>query len=117
LAFRLDKKHIHAITAITGEFVPLTGNISVWNGTNIINVTSIMLHNDSVEPTFSSEFERSADSLPYAVGQDNIIVATMYNYFPTKVIYRILRGGTNIYGTFLSTTLKGAINGLAELDG
>jgi hypothetical protein len=117
LAFRLDKKHIHAITAMTGEFVPLTGNISVWNGTNIINVTSIMLHNDSVEPTFSSEFVKSADSLPYAVGQDNIIVATMYNYFPTKVIYRILRGGTNIYGTFLSATLKGAVNGLAELDG
>jgi len=117
LAFRLDKKHIHAITAITGEFTPLTGNISLWAGTNIINVTSIMLHNDSVEPTFSSEFERSADSLPYAVGQDNIIVATMYNYFPTKVIYRILRGGTNIYGTFLTTTLKGAVNGLAELDG
>ena len=27
------------------------------------------------------------------------------------------RGGSNIYGTFLSTTLKGAVNGLAELDG
>lgn len=117
LEFRFDKKHIHATTGIGGALAPLTGNITLFAGTNRVNVTSIMLHNDSVEPTFSSEFERSADSLPYVTGQDNIIVATMYNQSPTKVTYKILRSGTNIYGTFLTTALKGAINGLAELDG
>ena len=117
LEFRFDKKHIHATTGIGGALASLTGNITLFAGANIVNVTSIMLHNDSVEPTFSSEFERSADSLPYVTGQDNVIVATMVNQYPTKVIYKILRGGTNIYGTFLTTTLKGAVNGLAELDG
>jgi hypothetical protein len=117
LEFRFDKKHIHATTGIGGALAPLTGNITLFSGTNKVNVTSVMLHNDSVEPTFSSEFERSADSLPYVTGQDNIIVATMYNQNPTKVTYKILRSGTNIYGTFLTTSLKGAINGLAELDG
>jgi len=117
LEFRFDKKHIHATTGIGGALASLTGNISLFAGTNRVNVTSIMLHNDSVEPTFSSEFERSADSLPYVTGQDNVIVATVVNQLPTKVIYKILRGGTNIYGTFLTTTLKGAVNGLAELDG
>lgn len=117
LEFRFDKKHIHATTGIGGALAPLTGNITLFAGTNRVNVTSIMLHNDSVEPTFSSEFTRSADSLPYVTGQDNVIVATMVNQSPTKVIYKILRGGTNIYGTFLTTTLKGAVNGLAELDG
>ena len=117
LEFRFDKKHIHATTGIGGALAPLTGNITLFAGTNRVNVTSIMLHNDSVEPTFSSEFERSADSLPYVTGQDNIIVATMYNQLPTKVTYKILRSGTNIYGTFLTTSLKGAVNGLAELDG
>jgi hypothetical protein len=117
LDFRFDKKHIHATTGIGGALAPLTGNITLFAGANIVNVTSIMLHNDSVEPTFSSEFERSADSLPYVTGQDNVIVATMVNQYPTKVIYKILRSGTNIYGTFLTTSLKGAVNGLAELDG
>jgi hypothetical protein len=117
LEFRFDKKHIHATTGIGGALAPLTGNITLFAGTNRVNVTSIMLHNDSVEPTFSSEFERSADSLPYVTGQDNVIVATVVNQNPTKVIYKILRSGTNIYGTFLTTTLKGAVNGLAELDG
>jgi hypothetical protein len=117
LEFRFDKKHIHATTGLGGALAPLTGNITLFAGTNKVNVTSVMLHNDSVEPTFSSEFERSADSLPYVTGQDNIIVATMYNQNPTKVIYKILRSGSNIYSTFLTTSLKGAINGLAELDG
>ena len=117
LEFRFDKKHIHATTGLGGALASLTGNITLYAGANIVNVTSIMLHNDSVEPTFSSEFTRSADSLPYVTGQDNVIVATMVNQYPTKVIYKILRGGTNIYGTFLTTSLKGAVNGLAELDG
>lgn len=117
LEFRFDKKHIHATTGIGGALASLTGNISLFAGTNRVNVTSIMLHNDSVEPTFSSEFIRSADSLPYVTGQDNIIVATMVNQSPTKIIYKILRGGTNLFGTFLTTDLKGANNGLAELDG
>lgn len=117
LDFRFDKKHIHATTGIGGALAPLTGNITLFAGANIVNVTSIMLHNDSVEPTFSSEFTRSADSLPYVTGQDNVIVATVVNQYPTKVIYKILRSGTNIYGTFLTTSLKGAVNGLAELDG
>lgn len=115
-AFRFDAKHVHATTGIGGALAPLTGNISVWLGTNIINTTSIMLHNDSVEPTFSSEFIKSADSLPYVTGQDNVIVATMVNQNPTKIIYKILRGGTNLFGTFLTNDLKGAANGLAELD-
>lgn len=115
-AFRFDSKHVHATTGVGGALAPLTGNISVWLGTNIVNTTSIMLHNDSVEPTFSSEFIKSADSLPYVTGQDNVIVATMVNQNPTKIIYKILRGGTNLFGTFLTTDLKGANNGLAELD-
>jgi hypothetical protein len=117
LQFRFDKKHIHATTGVGGALAPLTGNITLFAGTNRVNVTSVMLHNDSVEPTFSSEFERSADSLPYITGQDNIIVATMYNQNPTKVTYKILRSGSNIYSSFLTTSLKGAVNGLAELDG
>lgn len=115
-AFRFDSKHVHATTGVGGALAALTGNISVWLGTNIVNTTSIMLHNDSVEPTFSSEFIKSADSLPYVTGQDNVIVATMVNQNPTKIIYKILRGGTNLFGTFLTTDLKGATNGLAELD-
>ena len=116
-SMRFDKKTIHANTGVGGALSSLTGNISLWAGQNIVNVTSIMLHNDSVEPTFSSDFEKSADSLPYLVNNDNIIICTVVNQFPIKIIYRIVRGGSNIYNTFLTNNLKGAANGLAELDG
>jgi len=116
-AFHFDGKHFHATTGIGGALAPLTGNITLWGGQNYVGTTSTMLHNDSVEPTFSSEFERQADSLPYLTGQNNIIVATCVNQYPYKISYRIERPGTNIYSTFLTTDLKGANNGLAELDG
>ena len=116
-SMRFDKKTIHANTGVGGTLSSLTGNISLWAGQNIVNVTSIILHNDSVEPTFSSDFEKSADSLPYLVNNDNIIICTVVNQFPIKIIYRIVRGGSNIYNTFLTNNLKGASNGLAELDG
>jgi len=117
LAFAFNGRNYHSTTGIGGALAPLTGNITLYAGSNYVGTTSYMLHNDSVEPTFSSEFERQADSLPYVTGQDNVIIATCVNQNPYKISYRIERAGTNIYSTFLTTSLKGAINGLAELDG
>ena len=117
LNFRFNKKTLHATSGAGLSYNPLTGNIGVYvESTMYINVTSVMLHNDSVAPTFSSEFTKSADSLPYITGQDNYIYATLVNLDPVRIIYTIKRGGTNIYGTFLTTDLKGANNGIAELD-
>ena len=117
LNFRFNKKTIHGVTGGGSYLNPLTGNIGVYIEAQMhINVTSVMLHNDSVAPTFSSEFTKSADSLPYITGQDNYIYATLVNLDPVCIIYTIKRGGTNIYGTFLTTDLKGANNGVAELD-
>ncbi len=119
LLFRFDQKTFHATPTVGTGFDPLTGNIGVNMSTPetmLINMTSVMLHNDSVEPTFTSEFTKSADSLPYITGQDNYIYATLINKSPLRIIYQIKRGGTNLFGTFLTTDLKGANNGLAELD-
>jgi hypothetical protein len=117
LNFKFNKKTFHAISGSGLSYNPLTGNIGVYiEPTMYNNITSVMLHNDSVAPTFSSEFTKSADSLPYITGQDNYIYATLVNLDPIRIIYSIKRGGTNIYGTFLTTDLKGANNGLAELD-
>jgi hypothetical protein len=119
LLFRFDQKTFHATPTLGTGFDPLTGNIGVNMSTPetmLINMTSVMLHNDSVEPTFTSEFTKSADSLPYITGQDNYIYATLINKSPLRIIYQIKRGGTNLFGTFLTTDLKGANNGLAELD-
>lgn len=117
LNFRFNKKTLHATSGSGLSYNPLTGNIGVYvESTMYINVTSVMIHNDSVAPTFSSEFTKSADSLPYITGQDNYIYATLVNLDPIRIIYTIKRGGTNIYGTFLTTDLKGANNGVAELD-
>jgi hypothetical protein len=117
LNFKFNKKTFHAISGSGLSYNPLTGNIGVYvEPTMYSNVTSVMLHNDSVAPTFTSEFTKSADSLPYITGQDNYIYATLVNLDPIRIIYSIKRGGTNIYGTFLTTDLKGANNGLAELD-
>lgn len=117
LNFRFNKKTLHATSGSGLSYNPLTGNIGVYiESTMYINVTSVMIHNDSVAPTFSSEFTKSADSLPYITGQDNYIYATLVNLNPVRIIYTIKRGGTNIYGTFLTTDLKGANNGVAELD-
>lgn len=117
LNFRFNKKTLHATSGSGSSYNPLTGNIGVYIETPMyINVTSVMIHNDSVVPTFSSEFTKSADSLPYITGQDNYIYATLVNLDPIRIIYTIKRGGTNIYGTFLTTDLKGANNGVAELD-
>jgi hypothetical protein len=115
--FKFDGRYFHAVTGGGGNLAGLTGNITLWGGVNYVGSTSYMLHNDSVEPTFSSDFERQADSLPYVTGADNLIVATCVNQYPYKISYRIERPGTNIYSTFLTTDLKGANNGLAELDG
>ena len=117
LNFKFNKKTFHAISGAGLSYNPLTGNIGVYiEPTMYNNVTSVMLHNDSVAPTFSSEFTKSADSIPYITGQDNYIYATLVNLDPVRIIYTIKRGGTNIYGTFLTTDLKGANNGVAELD-
>jgi hypothetical protein len=119
LLFRFDQKTFHATPTAGTGFNPLTGNIGVNIGVEssmLINMTSVMLHNDSVEPTFTSEFTKSADSLPYITGQDNYIYATLINKSPLRIIYQIKRGGTNLFGTFLTTDLKGANNGVAELD-
>ena len=119
LLFRFDQKTFHATPTLGTGYDPLTGNIGVNMSTPetmLINMTSVMLHNDSVEPTFTSEFTKSADSLPYITGQDNYIYATLINKSPLRIIYQIKRGGTNLFGTFLTTDLKGANNGLAELD-
>ena len=117
LNFRFNKKTLHATIGSGSSYNPLTGNIGVYIETPMhINVTSVMLHNDSIAPTFSSEFTKSADSLPYITGQDNYIYATLVNLDPIRIIYTIKRGGTNIYSTFLTTDLKGANNGIAELD-
>ena len=117
LNFRFNKKTFHTISGTGLSYLPLTGNIGVYvEPTMYVNVTSVMLHNDSVAPTFSSEFTKSADSLPYITGQDNYIYATLVNLDPIRIIYTIKRGGTNIFGTFLTTDLKGANNGVAELD-
>ena len=117
LNFKFNKKTFHAISGAGLSYNPLTGNIGVYiEPTMYNNVTSVMLHNDSVAPTFSSEFTKSADSLPYVTGQDNYIYATLVNLDPIRIIYTIKRGGTNIFGTFLTTDLKGANNGVAELD-
>ena len=115
--FKFDGRYFHAVTGGGGNLAGLTGNITLWGGVNYVGSTSYMLHNDSVEPTFSSDFERQADSLPYVTGVDNLIIATCINQYPYKISYRIERAGTNIYSTFLTTSLKGANNGLAELDG
>ena len=115
--FKFDGRYFHAVTGGGGNLAGLTGNITLWGGVNYVGSTSYMLHNDSVEPTFPTEFERQADSLPYVTGADNLIVATCVNQYPYKISYRIERAGTNIYSTFLTTSLKGANNGLAELDG
>ena len=115
--FKFDGRYFHAVTGGGGNLAGLTGNITLWGGTNYVGSTSYMLHNDSVEPTFPTEFERQADSLPYVTGADNLIIATCINQYPYKISYRIERPGTNIYSTFLTTDLKGANNGLAELDG
>lgn len=114
--FKFDGRYFHAVTGGGGNLAGLTGNITLWGGVNYVGSTSYMLHNDSVEPTFPSEFERQADSLPYVTGADNLIIATCINQYPYKISYRIERAGTNIYSTFLTTDLKGANNGLAELD-
>ncbi len=116
-AFRFDQSYINFSGVPGGSFIGVTGNITLANYTHKPSVTCIMLHNDSVAPTFTSEFTKSADSLDYAINEDNLIYATCFNVNPTKVIYTIKRGGTNIYSTFLTTALKGANNGLAELDG
>ena len=116
-AFRFDQSYINFSGLPNGSFIGVTGNITLANYTHKPSVTCIMLHNDSVAPTFTSEFTKSADSLDYAINEDNLIYATCFNVNPTKVIYTIKRGGTNIYSTFLTTSLKGANNGLAELDG
>jgi hypothetical protein len=115
--FKFDGRYFHAVTGGGGNLAGLTGNITLWGGVNYVGSTSYMLHNDSVEPTFPTEFERQADSLPYVTGADNLIIATCINQYPYKISYRIERPGTNIYSTFLTTDLKGANNGLAELDG
>ena len=115
--FKFDGRYFHAVTGGGGNLAGLTGNITLWGGVNYVGSTSYMLHNDSVEPTFPTEFERQADSLPYVTGADNLIIATCINQYPYKISYRIERAGTNIYSTFLTTDLKGANNGLAELDG
>ena len=115
--FKFDGRYFHAVTGGGGNLAGLTGNITLWGGVNYVGSTSYMLHNDSVEPTFPSEFERQADSLPYVTAADNLIIATCINQYPYKISYRIERAGTNIYSTFLTTDLKGANNGLAELDG
>ena len=115
--FKFDGRYFHAVTGGGGNLAGLTGNITLWGGVNYVGSTSYMLHNDSVEPTFPTEFERQADSLPYVTGVDNLIIATCINQYPYKISYRIERAGTNIYSTFLTTNLKGANNGLAELDG
>lgn len=120
LLFRFDQKTFHATPTLGTGFDPLTGNIGVnidLDANMIINMTSVMLHNDSVEPTFTSEFIKSADSLPYITGEDNYIYATLINKSPLRIMYSIKRGGTNLFGTFLTTDLKGANNGVAELDG
>lgn len=120
LLFRFDQKTFHATPTVGTGFDPLTGNVGVNMGLEadmIINMTSVMLHNDSVEPTFTSEFIKSADSLPYITGEDNYIYATLINKSPLRIMYSIKRGGTNLFGTFLTTDLKGANNGVAELDG
>ena len=117
LNFRFNKKTLHATSGSGLSYNPLTGNIGVYvESTMYINVTSVMIHNDSVAPTFSSEFTKSADSLPYITGQDNYIYATLVNLDPIRIIYTIKRGGTNIYGTFLTTDLKGANNGVDGFD-
>jgi hypothetical protein len=120
LLFRFDQKTFHATPTLGTGYDPLTGNIGVNMSTPetmLINMTSVMLHNDSVEPTFTSEFIKSADSLPYITGEDNYIYATLINKSPLRIMYSIKRGGTNLFGTFLTTDLKGANNGVAELDG
>jgi hypothetical protein len=120
LLFRFDQKTFHATPTVGTGFDPLTGNVGVNIGLEadmIINMTSVMLHNDSIEPTFTSEFIKSADSLPYITGEDNYIYATLINKSPLRIMYSIKRGGTNLFGTFLTTDLKGANNGVAELDG
>jgi hypothetical protein len=94
-AIRFDKKFIHADTDISGKFVGLTGNITVSTGVGIgtlnVNTQSLLIHNHSSIPTFSSEFIKAQDSLDYKINVDNYIICTLINQNPFKVSYRIVR--------------------------
>ena len=94
-AIRFDKKFIHADTDISGKFIGLTGNITVSTGVGIgtlnVNTQSLLIHNHSSIPTFSSEFIKAHDSLDYKINVDNYIICTLINQNPFKVSYRIVR--------------------------
>ena len=94
-AIRFDKKFIHADTDISGKFIGLTGNITVSTGVGIgtlnVNTQSLLIHNHSSIPTFSSEFIKAQDSLDYKINVDNYVICSLINQNPFKVSYRIVR--------------------------
>jgi hypothetical protein len=111
-AIRFDKKFIHADTDISGKFIGLTGNITVQTGVGTLNVNtqSLLIHNHSSIPTFSSEFIKAQDSLDYKINVDNYVICTLINQNPFKVSYRIVRDTNDLRlittdeGTVLSNT-------------
>ena len=115
-AIRFDKKFIHADTDITGKFIGLTGNITVSTGVGIgtlnVNTQSLLIHNHSSIPTFSSEFIKAQDSLDYKINVDNYIICTLINQNPFKVSYRIVRDTNDLrLITSAESTLLGNTSG------
>ena len=113
-AIRFDKKFIHADTDISGKFIGLTGNVTVQTGVGTLNVNtqSLLIHNHSSIPTFSSEFIKAQDSLDYKINVDNYVICTLINQNPFKVSYRIVRDANDLrLITSAESTLLGNTSG------
>lgn len=66
---------------------PETGNITADVTGGQLGVTCLLIHNNSVAPTFSSEFKKLSGSGDYVTGQINYI---FFNYVTsTEIIYSI----------------------------
>ena len=106
-AIRFDKRFFHCSTGSNGELTGLTGNITVATSVaTYVGTTSFLIHNDTLTPTFSSEFIKSQDSLDYKINVDNYIICTLINQNPAKVSYRIVRDSNDLR---LITTAEGVI--------
>lgn len=76
-----------AIPQIYGLSGDITGNITFSTTGAVIGLEQWMIHNDSVEPSFPSEFKRMQGSRAYVTGIDNFIVMAYIS--STRILYTI----------------------------
>jgi len=76
-----------AIPQFYGSAADITGNITFSTTGAVLGMEQIMIHNDSAEPSFPSEFKRMEGSRAYVTGVDNIII--MKYLSATRILYTI----------------------------